>query len=114
MNETLKNLKTRMTSEIHGLAIRKESNIELTFGEVKELVKARPDHPNIEGLKAFVTQFEGTALPDSQIVITDRKIVEALLDENEAVAVEIETVQNHRLIKSLEIKRPEQEEVNHE
>lgn len=108
MNETLKNLKTRMTSNIHGLAIRKESNVELTFGEVKELVKERPNHPNIAGLKDFVAQFEGTALPDSQIVITDRKIVEALLDEGGAVAVEVETVENHRLIKTLELRKPEE------
>ena len=111
MNETpiLKNLKTRMTSDVHGLAIRRETNISLTFGEVKELVKARPDHPNIAGLKAFVDQFAGTSLPDSQIVITDRKIVEALLDENGAVAVETETVENHRLIKTLELRKPEPE-----
>jgi len=107
MNETLKNLKTRMTSDVHGLAIRRETNISLTFGEVKELVKARPDHPNIAGLKAFVDQFAGTPLPDSQIVVTDRKVVEALLDEGEAVAVEKETVENHRLIRTLEIERPE-------
>lgn len=109
MNETLKNLKTRMTSDVHGLAIRRETNISLTFGEVKELVKARPNHPNIAGLKAFVDQFAETPLPDSQIVITDRKIVEALLDENGAVAVETETVENHKLIKTLKIERPEAE-----
>ena len=108
MNETLKNLKTRMNADVHGLAIRRETNIALTFGEVKELVKARPDHPNIEGMKAFVEQFTGTALPDSQIVITDRKIVEALLDEGGAVAVETETVENHRLIRSLELRKPEE------
>ena len=114
MNETLKNLKTRMNSDIHGLSIRRESNIALTFGEVKELVKARPDHPNIEGLKAYVDQFAGTSLPDSQIVITDRKIVEALLDEGGAVAVETETVENHKLIKTLKIERSETEGENNE
>ena len=75
-----------------------------------ELIQARPDHPNIEGMKAFVEQFAGTALPDSQIVITDRKIVEALLDEGGAVAVETETVENHRLIRSLELRNPEKPE----
>lgn len=107
MNNILQNLKTRMESNISGLSIRRESNIALTFGEVKELVKTKPDHPNIEGLKAFVEQFAGTPLPDSQIVVTDRKVVEALLDEGEAVAVEKETVENHRLIRTLEIERPE-------
>ena len=41
-------------------------------------------------------------------MITDRKIVEALLDEGGAVAVETETVENHRLIRSLELRKPEE------
>ena len=87
---------------------------------LKERDRSREQRPDwyrgsdLLGMCLYVDQFAGTALPDSQIVITDRKIVEALLDENGAVAVETETVQNHRLIKSLEIKRPESEEVSNE